>query len=44
MVHIRRTAHNSTRGRLTIGQLAPCGTPRQQEETIEPQQLESVEL
>jgi hypothetical protein len=43
MVRIRRTAHKSTGGRLTIERLAPCGTPRQQEETVEPQQEEPVE-
>jgi hypothetical protein len=43
MVHIHRTAHKSTRCRLTIGELAPHGTPCQQQETIESQQLESVE-
>jgi hypothetical protein len=36
-------AHKSIGGHLTIGQLAPCGTPRQQEETVESQQEESVE-
>jgi hypothetical protein len=43
MVDIHRTAHKSTRGRLTIRQLAPCSTPCQQEESVEPQQEEPVE-
>jgi hypothetical protein len=43
MVHIRRTTRKSTRGCLIVGQLDPRGTPRQQEETIELQQLEPVE-
>jgi hypothetical protein len=33
----------STGGRLTVGQLVPRGTPRQQEEHIEPQQEGSAE-
>jgi hypothetical protein len=43
MVHIHRTARKSTRGHLTIMQLAPCGTPCQQEESVEPQEMEPVE-
>jgi hypothetical protein len=43
MIHIRRTARKSTKGHLTIGQLAPRGTPRKQEETVEPQQEDSTE-
>jgi hypothetical protein len=43
MVHIRRTARKSTGGPLTIRQLAPRDTPRQQEEIVEPQQKVSVE-
>jgi hypothetical protein len=43
MVHIRHTAPKSTGRRLTIGHLAPRGTPCQQEESIEPQQLEPTE-
>jgi hypothetical protein len=51
MVHICCTARKSTEGCLTIGQLAPCGTPRQQEEPmkshyselVEPQQEEPAE-
>jgi hypothetical protein len=42
MVHIRCTAHKSTGGHITIGQLAPRSTLQQQEETVEPQRLESV--
>jgi hypothetical protein len=42
MVHIRHTTHKSTRGHLTVGQLAPYSTARQQEESIEPQQEESA--
>jgi hypothetical protein len=36
MVNIHYAARSSTGGHLTIGQLAPCSTPRQQEESIEP--------
>jgi hypothetical protein len=39
MVHIHCTPHKSTRGRLTVGQLAPHGTLRKQEESVEPQLL-----
>jgi hypothetical protein len=44
MIHIHRTAHKSTGGHLTIGQLVPYGTLCQQEEPVEPHQLEFVEL
>jgi hypothetical protein len=40
MAQIHRIAHKSTRGRLTVGQLAPRGTPHQPEETVEPPQPE----
>jgi hypothetical protein len=43
MVHMCHTARKSIGGHLTIGQLAPCSTPCQQEETVESQQEESVE-
>jgi hypothetical protein len=44
VVHIHCTARKSTGGHLTIGHLAHCGTPRHQEELVEPQQEESAEL
>jgi hypothetical protein len=37
MVHIHCTARKSTGGHLTVGQLAPRGTPHQEEELVEPQ-------
>jgi hypothetical protein len=43
MVHIHHTTHKSTGCHHTVGQLAPRGTPCQQEESVEPQYLESVE-
>jgi predicted DNA-binding protein (UPF0251 family) len=43
MVHIYRTTRKITRGHLTIRQMAPRGTPRQQLEPVELQQEESTE-
>jgi hypothetical protein len=43
MVHIHHTTRKSTGGHLTVRQLALHGTPCQQEEPVEPLQLESVE-
>jgi hypothetical protein len=43
MVHTYHTTHKSTGGHLTVGQLAPRGTPRYQEEPVELQQLEPIE-
>jgi hypothetical protein len=44
MVYIYRTACKSTGGHLTVGQLAPHGTPRQQVESGELQHLDPIEL
>jgi hypothetical protein len=43
MVHIHRTTCKSTIGHLTVGQFAPHGPLRQQEELVEPKQPELVE-